>query len=90
MMKKPILILAAVLAVLLLLPAIGLPLWAAHDAQVSAIPDSGTYVCEELSMSLTFGDTTTLILPDGTQIEVAIDQGLRVTPLAQDDRSVIA
>lgn len=74
-MKKPIRILLALLIVLALIPAIGLPMWAAHEEKVSQIPKSGTYTCEELSMTLTFGWPGILTLPDGTTIEVGIDYG---------------
>lgn len=74
-MKKPLMILLSLLIVLVLIPAIGLQMWIAHEEKVSRIPQSGTYTCEELSMTLTFDWPAILTLPDGTTIEVGIDYG---------------
>ncbi|MBQ2921253.1 MAG: hypothetical protein IJE58_08765 [Oscillospiraceae bacterium] len=64
--------------VLALIAAVGLPLWAAREKAMSAIPEQGAYACEELSITLTFGDRTILTLPDGAVLEAAIDHGRRM------------
>ena len=76
-LRGPLLIL--VTFVLVLIAAVGLPLWAAREKAMSAIPEHGTYTCEKLSITLTFGDRTTLTLPDGAVLEAAIDHGRRMT-----------
>lgn len=72
---RPFMILLALALVLALIPAIGLPLWAAREENISRIPQSGTYICEELSVSMTFGWPGVLTLPDGETVEFAIDHG---------------
>lgn len=76
-LRGPLLIL--VTFVLVLIAAVGLPLWVAREKAMSAIPEHGTYTCEKLSITLTFGDRTTLTLPDGAVLEAAIDHGRRMT-----------
>ena len=71
-LRGPLLILVTFALVLALIAAVGLPLWAAREQTVSAIPEHGTYTCEELSITLTFGDRTTLTLPEG-YIEITFD-----------------
>ena len=80
-LRGPLLILVTFALVLALIAAVGLPLWAAREQTVSAIPEQGTYTCEELSITLTFGDRTTLTLPDGSVLEAAIDHGRRIVSL---------
>ena len=80
-LRGPLLILVAFALVLALIAAVGLPLWAAREKALSAIPEQGAYACEELSITLTFGDRTTLTLPDGAVMEAAIDHGRRMTGL---------
>lgn len=77
-LRGPLLILVTFALVLALIAAVGLPLWAAREQTVSAIPEQGTYTCEELSITLTFGNRTTLTLPDGAVLEAAIDHGRRM------------
>lgn len=77
-LRGPLLILVTFALVLALIAAVGLPLWAAREQTVSAIPEHGTYTCEELSITLTFGDRTTLTLPDGSVLEAAINHGRRM------------
>ena len=72
---RPLVILLALALALALIPAIGLPLWAAREENISRIPQSGTYICEELSVSMTFGWPGVLTLPDGETVEFAIDYG---------------
>ena len=76
-LRGPLLIL--VTFVLVLIAAVGLPLWGAREKPMSASPEHGTYTCEKLSITLTFGDRTTLTLPDGAVLEAAIDHGRRMT-----------
>ena len=78
-LRGPLLILVTFALVLALIAAVGLPLWAAREKAMSAIPEHGTYTCEKLSITLTFGDRTTLTLPDGAVLEAAIDHGRRMT-----------
>ena len=78
-LRGPLLILVTFALVLALIAAVGLPLWAAREKAMSAIPEQGAYTCEELSITLTFGDRTTLTLPDGAVLEAAIDHGRRMT-----------
>lgn len=87
-MKKPLLILLALLLVLALIPAIGLPLWSAREKRLSEIPDQGIYTCDELSLTLTFGRTTILTLPDGTAIEAGIDHGRNMMSLTDGVRTL--
>lgn len=76
-LRGPLLIL--VTFALVLIAAVGLPLWVAREKAMSAIPEQGAYTCEKLSITLTFGDRTTLTLPDGAVLEAAIDHGRRMT-----------
>lgn len=78
-LRGPLLILVTFVLVLALIAAVGLPLWVAREKAMSAIPEHGTYTCEKLSITLTFGDRTTLTLPDGAVLEAAIDHGRRMT-----------
>lgn len=80
-LRAPLLILVTLALVLTLILAVGLPAWAAREKAVSEIPEQGTYICEELSVTLTFGSRTTLILPDGAVLEAGIDHGRRMTGL---------
>lgn len=80
-MKKRIAVAAAILVLAVLLIPWGLRLWVDHQMEISEIPGRGTYTCEELSMSVTFGNGTIVTLPDGAGVEVSIDYGLRVKDL---------
>lgn len=80
-LRTPLLILLTLAIVLALIPIVGLPMWAAREKTVSAIPGQGTYICDELSLALNFGDQTTLTLPDGAVMEAAIDHGRRIVSL---------
>lgn len=85
-LRGPLLIL--VTFVLVLIAAVGLPLWVAREKAMSAIPEHGTYTCEKLSITLTFGDRTTLTLPDGAVLEAAIDHGRRMTCTNEDPNTL--
>lgn len=74
-MKKPLLIFLSLVVAIALVITVGIPMWVSHEERISAIPKSGTYTCEELSASLTFGWPGILTLPDGTTIEFGIDYG---------------
>lgn len=80
-LRVSLLILLILAIVPALLCAVGLPMWAAREKTVSEIPEQGTYICEELSVALTFGDRTILTLPDGAILETAIDHGRRMIGL---------
>ena len=89
--RTPLLILLALVVSLALLIHFGLPLWVAHEEKVSDIPHSGTYVCEELCVSIPFvyGKDTILTLPDGTEIEVGIEHSRRMVDLHDKSITVV-
>lgn len=74
-MRKPLLILLSLVVAAALVITVGVPMWIAREERISEIPKSGTYTCDALSVSLTFGWPGILTLPDGTAIEVGIDYG---------------
>ena len=76
--RTPLLILLALVITITLLFRGGLHFWAAHKKSVSAIPQRGTFICDELSMTISFGNHTIITLPDGTAKEAVIDYGNRI------------
>ena len=86
--RMPLMILLGLVVGLVLLVRVGLPMWAAREERISAIPKSGTFVCDDLAVSISFGKGTLLTLPDSTSTEVAIDYGRRITELSEDSSKI--
>lgn len=76
--RTPLLILLVLVIALILLVKVGLPMWAAHKESIAQIPKSGTFTCDALSVSISFGKHTVVTLPDGTTEEATIDYGRRL------------
>jgi len=52
-----------------------LKIWVDHKEESSKLPESGSYYCEELQLTVTFGRETQLLFPDGEYVALSIDYG---------------
>ena len=62
--------------------------WMQHGKVRSEIPSSGSYICKELDMAITFGSTTQLFFSDGTVRNVHIDYGCNIVSADQNRGTV--
>ena len=67
-----------------------LKIWVDHKEESSKLPESGSYYCEELQLTVTFGKETHLILPDGEAVPIVLDVPLNMMPHNEADTSVFA
>lgn len=63
-------------------------IWADYLSNTTQIPQSGSYYCNELQLSITFGEETNLVFPDGEVVAIAIDRGSNLQTLNPEDTFV--